>query len=80
MSEFPVRIPKVSMAVEDATVIEWLIEDSQPVHEGAALYLLETDKVETEIDAPASGVIHWTADLGETYAVGTQIGYIDTGV
>ena len=79
MAEFPVRIPKVSMAVSEATVIQWLVEDSQKVNEGEGLFLIETDKVETQIDAPASGVVHWTAEVGETYDVGTQIGSIDIG-
>jgi pyruvate/2-oxoglutarate dehydrogenase complex dihydrolipoamide acyltransferase (E2) component len=33
-------------------------------------------KVVVEIEAPATGTVHWTASLGETYPVGTQIGEI----
>ena len=78
MSEFPIRIPKVSMAASEATIVEYVVEDGQRVEEGAVLYLLETDKVEQEIEAPESGVVRWTADIGETYDVGTQIGVIVT--
>jgi pyruvate/2-oxoglutarate dehydrogenase complex dihydrolipoamide acyltransferase (E2) component len=78
MSEFPIRIPKVSMAIHEATLVRWLVEDGQKVDEGEALYLIETEKVETEIETPATGVVRWTAGLGETYDVGTQIGYIES--
>jgi pyruvate/2-oxoglutarate dehydrogenase complex dihydrolipoamide acyltransferase (E2) component len=78
MAEFPVRIPKVSMAITEATLLEHLFSEGQEVKEGDALYVIETEKVETEVSSPASGVIHWASDLGATYAVGTQIAFIDT--
>ena len=81
MAEFPVRIPKTSLAATEATLLEHLIGEGDAVEEGQALYLIETEKVEQEIEAPATGLIHWSASVstGETYEVGTQIGYIDTG-
>lgn len=78
MAEFPVRIPKVSMAITEATLLEHLFDEGQEVKEGDALYVIETEKVETEVSSPTSGVIHWASELGETYAVGTQIAFIDT--
>jgi pyruvate/2-oxoglutarate dehydrogenase complex dihydrolipoamide acyltransferase (E2) component len=78
MSEIAIRIPKVSMAIEEATPIQWVVQTAERVNEGEALYVLETEKVETEISSPASGVVHWTAEVGDTYQVGTQIGYIET--
>jgi pyruvate/2-oxoglutarate dehydrogenase complex dihydrolipoamide acyltransferase (E2) component len=78
MAEVPIRIPKVSMAIEEATLVDHLVADSKPVNDGEALFVVETDKVETEIEAPATGVIRWTAELGQLYEVGTQIGYIET--
>jgi pyruvate/2-oxoglutarate dehydrogenase complex dihydrolipoamide acyltransferase (E2) component len=78
MGQVPVRVPKVSMAIEEATLVQHLVEDSKPVKDGEGLFVVETDKVETEIDAPASGVVHWTSGVGEIYEVGTQIGYIET--
>lgn len=66
------------MAMSEAIVVEWLVEEGQRVEEGAPLWLMETDKVEQEMEAPASGIVHWTAEIGETYEVGTQIGSIET--
>ena len=45
--------------------------------EGEALYVIETDKVETEIEAATSGVIHHGAEAGQTYPVGTEIATIE---
>jgi pyruvate/2-oxoglutarate dehydrogenase complex dihydrolipoamide acyltransferase (E2) component len=78
MAERPVRIPKVSLAVHEAALREWRVEDGRRVQQGETLFVVETEKVETEIAAAVSGVVHWTATLGETYKVGTQIGSIET--
>ncbi len=44
---------------------------------GDVLYRLETDKVETDCEATASGVVRHKVDPGEVYAVGTVIGEIE---
>jgi pyruvate/2-oxoglutarate dehydrogenase complex dihydrolipoamide acyltransferase (E2) component len=71
-----VRIPKTGDAVEEGTLLEWLVEDGEQVERGAPLYLLETDKVEMQIDAPCSGVVSRIGTAGETYRVGALIATI----
>ena len=73
----PVRIPKMSLATSEAGLVEWLVADGATVTEGDALYVIETDKVETEIEAATSGVIHHGAEAGQTYPVGTEIATIE---
>jgi pyruvate/2-oxoglutarate dehydrogenase complex dihydrolipoamide acyltransferase (E2) component len=75
----PVRVPKLSLAVSEASLIEWLVDDGAPVTEGQPLYVVETEKVETEVPAVASGVLHRLGEAGETYPVGTEIGTIEVG-
>ena len=61
------------------------IVDSTPRHtrivklvtEGDPLYLLEADKSANEVEAPATGILRIEAETGETYEVGTVIGYIE---
>jgi pyruvate/2-oxoglutarate dehydrogenase complex dihydrolipoamide acyltransferase (E2) component len=79
MTTIVVRIPKLAMTTEEGTPTEWLVPEGGSAREGDALYSLETDKVETEIDSPATGIVHWTAILGRTYPVGTEIGVIVVG-
>ncbi len=74
----PINIPKLSMATDEGAPMEWLVPDGGRVEEGAELYSLETEKALTEVTAPASGIVHWEAELDEAYPVGTQIGWIET--
>lgn len=76
-SSVPVRVPKLSVAVAEANLVEWLADDGARVAEGQALYVVETEKVETEVPAVASGVLRQLGRAGETYPVGTEIGAIE---
>lgn len=77
MSQFIVRIPRVSVAVSEATLTKVLVEEGGQAIEGQPLFTIETEKVETEIVAGASGTVHWTGTEGTTYEIGTEIGSIE---
>ena len=68
-----VRIPKLGVSMSEGTLVEWLGSDGETVAAGAPIYLLETDKVESEIESPMGGVVRLLVPHGETYAVGTLI-------
>jgi len=74
--DFTVRIPRASIAISEATLVDVLVPDGDHVEEGDPLFVIETEKVETEIQAGASGTVHWTGAVGTTYDVGTEIGVI----
>ncbi|BBY04950.1 lipoyl domain-containing protein [Mycobacterium noviomagense] len=76
MGDFVIRIPRVSVAVSEAELVELLVENGQHVEEGAPIYVIATEKAEQEIEAGASGIVQWTADVGATYDIGAQIGVI----
>ena len=76
MADFVIRIPRVSVAVSEAELIEFLVEGGQHVEEGTPLYVIATEKAEQEIEAGASGIVQWTGDVGTTYDIGTEIGVI----
>jgi pyruvate/2-oxoglutarate dehydrogenase complex dihydrolipoamide acyltransferase (E2) component len=77
MAQVPIRIPKVSSAAFDAVLVSFLVPEGHTVHAGEPLFEVGTDKVDSEVAAATSGVVHWTAVLDETYEIGTQIGYLD---
>ena len=52
----PINIPKLGVSMSEGTLVEWLVEDGEQVAEGQLLYLIETDKVENDVEAPASGI------------------------
>jgi pyruvate/2-oxoglutarate dehydrogenase complex dihydrolipoamide acyltransferase (E2) component len=74
----PINIPKLGVSMSEGTLVEWFVQDGEQVTEGQVLYLIETDKVENEVESPASGVIRITGEEGETYDVGASIGEIET--
>ncbi len=53
----PVFLPKVGMTMEEGTVARWLVEDEAEVHPGEPIFELETEKVNIEIEAEASGIL-----------------------
>lgn len=76
MAEFIIRIPRTSVAVSEAELTEFLVEDGQHVDEGSPLFSVATEKVEQEIEAGASGTVQWTGEIGTIYDIGAQIGVI----
>jgi pyruvate/2-oxoglutarate dehydrogenase complex dihydrolipoamide acyltransferase (E2) component len=76
MGDFLIRIPRVSVAVSEAELIELLVDNGQQVDEGTPIYVIATEKVEQEIEAGASGTVQWTGEVGTVYDIGVEIGVI----
>ena len=76
MGDFLIRIPRVSVAVSEAELVELLVADGQHVEEGTPIYVIATEKVEQEIEAGASGTVQWTGEVGTVYGIGVEIGVI----
>lgn len=72
-------IPKMGMSATSGTITEWLVADGDRVEKGQPLYVISTDKVDTEVESPASGVISIEAVIDEELPVGTPIGEITNG-
>ncbi|WP_330286100.1 biotin/lipoyl-containing protein [Streptomyces sp. NBC_00576] len=65
------RIPQLGVTMTEGEITEWLVETGDAVQEGQVLYVLATDKTETEIESPTSGTVEVLGKEGETYGVGT---------
>ena len=76
MAEFVIRIPRVSVAVSEAELTDLLVGTGEHVDEGTPLYTIATEKVEQEVEAGASGTVHWTGEIGTTSDIGARIGVI----
>jgi pyruvate dehydrogenase E2 component (dihydrolipoamide acetyltransferase) len=70
---YRVVMPKLGLTMTEATLIEWLKADGDPVEKGEALFVLESEKSSLEIEAPASGMLRILVPAGETVAVHTPI-------
>ena len=73
----PVIIPRLGMTMQEATLLEWAVPDGAAVAAGDVLYRIETDKVETDCEAPAAGTIRHAVGPGGVHPVGTVIGSIE---
>ena len=72
-----VLMPQLGESVTEATLTKWLKNIGDQVDEFDALIEVNTDKVDTEIPAPASGVLLATlVDEGTTVQVGTLLAWI----
>lgn len=76
MADFVIRIPRVSVAVSEAELTGLLVDAGEHVEAGTAIYVIATEKAEQEIEAGASGTVHWTGRVGITYDIGAEIGVI----
>lgn len=72
-----ILLPKIGFSMNEGQIAEWLAADGDHVTEGQPLYLLEANKSTNEVEAPATGTLSIEAEAGETYEVGTVIGYIE---
>jgi pyruvate/2-oxoglutarate dehydrogenase complex dihydrolipoamide acyltransferase (E2) component len=76
VADFIIRIPRVSVAVSEAELTELLVDAGAHVDEGTPIYVIATEKAEQEIEAGASGTLHWTGQVGTVYDIGAEIGVI----
>jgi pyruvate/2-oxoglutarate dehydrogenase complex dihydrolipoamide acyltransferase (E2) component len=72
-----ILLPKLGFSMTEGQVVEWMANDGDQVSEGQPLFLLEADKSNNEVEAPATGVLRIVAQPGETYEVGTVLGTIE---
>ena len=72
-----VFMPKAGMAMEEGTILQWFKKEGDKVSAGEPLLEIETDKVNMEVEAPASGVLlKIFRPEGETVPVTETIGWI----
>src|SRR3954469_17085239 len=75
-----VTMPRLGESVTEGTVTRWLKKEGERVEADEPLLEVSTDKVDTEIPAPASGVLS-AIRVGEdeTVEVGVELAVIDEG-
>ena len=72
-----VVMPQMGVSVSEGTITKWLKSEGEEVAADESLLEISTDKVDTEVPSPASGVVQQIlAQEGETVAVGTKIAVI----
>jgi len=70
-------MPKAGMAMETGKIVKWLVKEGDAVSAGDMILEIETDKVNMEVEAFASGtVLKIFANEGDEIPVTQVIGYI----
>jgi pyruvate dehydrogenase E2 component (dihydrolipoamide acetyltransferase) len=52
-----VVLPALGLTVEKGTILKWIKKEGDAVKKGDSLYEVEADKVTTEVESPASGIL-----------------------
>jgi 2-oxoglutarate dehydrogenase E2 component (dihydrolipoamide succinyltransferase) len=75
-----VVMPQMGESLSEGTITKWLKKPGDKVERDEPLFEITTDKVDTEVPAPASGVLERIlVNEGVTVAVGTTVAEIGEG-
>ncbi|MGB6836190.1 MAG: lipoyl domain-containing protein, partial [Dehalococcoidia bacterium] len=72
----PVILPKMGMTMTEGTLTRWLVEDGARVEAGQPLFEMETEKIDTEVEAPAAGILRHLAAAEAVVEAGGIVGCI----
>jgi pyruvate dehydrogenase E2 component (dihydrolipoamide acetyltransferase) len=79
VAETPIRMPKLSMTMEEGEFGSWLVAPGDNVTKGMPVAVVMTDKVEMEIESEVEGTVtRLTAEEGDVVPVGEPLGYVDS--
>jgi len=74
---FAITIPKLGLTMKEGKIAAWRVKPGGDVKEGKPVADIETEKITSEYDAPASGVLRrQVAGEGQTLPVGALIGVV----
>lgn len=69
-----VVMPKLGLTMTEGVLAEWHVGPGDCVRAGQVMFVVETDKIANEIEAPGNGeIVEILVESGETVAVGTPL-------
>ena len=78
MAREAIYMPKYGMTMTEGTITQWHFKEGDVVKEGDALLTVETEKVDTDIEAPVSGrLVEVNYEEDDEVPVGEIIAYIE---
>ncbi len=73
-----VKVPRLGLTVEDATVMEWHKQVGDAVEAGEVIGVIEADKATVELESPATGTLtEIIGEIGETYEIGEPLAVLE---
>jgi pyruvate dehydrogenase E2 component (dihydrolipoamide acetyltransferase) len=78
MAREAIYMPKYGMTMTEGIITEWHFQEGDAVSAGDALLTVETEKVDTDIEAPVSGtLVEVRYGVDAEVPVGEIIAYIE---
>jgi pyruvate dehydrogenase E2 component (dihydrolipoamide acetyltransferase) len=75
---YKIVMPQLGLTMEEGAVTSWLKNPGEWVEKGDALFTVETDKVEMEVESMGKGYLSESeVALGQTVKVGTLIAMLN---
>jgi pyruvate/2-oxoglutarate dehydrogenase complex dihydrolipoamide acyltransferase (E2) component len=81
MAKHPIYMPKFGMTMTEGLIVAWHFQEGDTVEQGTPLLTVETEKVDTDVEAPSSGtLVGIEFEVDDAVPVGDIIAYIDDGL
>jgi len=72
-----IDMPQLGLTMETGTILQWLKQEGEKVDKGQPVVLIQTDKVEYEVESPAAGtLLKAAAAAGDELPVGSLMGIV----
>jgi len=72
----PVTVAKVGWGTEPISLVEWKGSEGDRVQQAGTVLVITTGKIESEVEAAASGYLHIVVPAGEKAEIGSTVGMI----
>ena len=72
----PITVAKIGWGTEPVTLVEWKANEGDRVEKNSTILVTTTEKIESDIDAEASGYLHIITPEGVDAEIGTVVGLI----
>jgi pyruvate/2-oxoglutarate dehydrogenase complex dihydrolipoamide acyltransferase (E2) component len=74
----PIYMPKFGMTMTAGLIVTWHKHEGDTVDQGDALFTVETEKVDADVEAPAAGtLVSIQYEEGDEADVGEIVAYIE---
>src|SRR5580704_228313 len=81
MPKVPIIMPQLGESIAEATVVRLTVKVGDQIERDQEVIEVETNKAVMSVTTPCEGLLEsFTAEVNETYPVGSTLGYIEASV
>jgi len=71
-------MPHIGMSMSEGKITRWYVNNGDQIKEGEPLLDVETEKLTSTVDSPATGIFKAIANVGDIIACDAEIAEIET--